>query len=175
MANITAFRGAVRSGVVRQHKWQVQINFPEYAASNDTVRQASLLARTTSTPSSTLGVIEVPWGGRILPLPGDRTYEEFTVTFIAVNDMNVRNGFERWSEAMNGSETNTGLTALDDFMRDISLDLMDVNDNVTKTYVLKDAYPTVVGSLELDAGSVDSFAEFSVTFRYVNYASDTTR
>lgn len=175
MANITAFRGAVRSGLVRQHKWQVQVNFPDYAGSNDAVRQASLLARTTTTPSSTLGVIEVGWGGRTLPVPGDRTFEEFTVGFIGVNDFNVRNAFERWSEAINGSATNTGLTALDDFMRDIQLDLMDVNDNITKTYILKDAYPTIVSGMDMDSGAMDSYAEFQVTFRYINYESNTTR
>jgi hypothetical protein len=175
MANVSAFRGAIRSGLVRQHKWRSIVNFPEYAGSNDAVRQASLLARTTTTPASNIGVMDVGWGGRQIPVPGDRTYEEFTVTFIGVNDFNVRDAFERWSEAINGSETNTGLTALDDFMRDIQLDLLDMNDNVTKTYILKDAYPTVVAGMDMDSGSMDSFVEFSVTFRYINLQSNTTR
>ncbi len=175
MSNISAFRGAIRSGLARQHKWRAIINFPEYAGSTDAVRQASLLARTTTTPPSNLGVIELGWGGRTLPVPGDRTFEEFTINFIAVNDSNVRDAFERWSEAINGSSTNTGLTALDDFMRDIQLDLMDMNDNITKTYILKDAYPTVVAGMDMDSGAMDSYAEFSVTFRYINLESNTTR
>jgi len=175
MANISAFRGAVRSGLVRQHKWQVQVSLPDYAGSNDTIRQASLLARSTTTPASTMGVIELGWGGRTLPVPGDRSYEEFTVTFIGVNDFNVRDAFERWSEAINGSDTNAGLTVLDDFMRDIQLDLKDVNDNITKTYILRDAWPTVVAGMDLDSGAMDSYAEFQVTFRYVNLQSNTTR
>ncbi len=175
MANISEFRGAVRSGLVRQHKWGVQVNFPTYAGANDTVRQASLLARTTTSPPSTIGVIELGWGGRTLPIPGDRTYEEFTVTFIGVNDMNVRNAFERWSEAINGSATNTGLTNLDDFMRDVQLDLKDTNDNITKTYILKDAWPTIVAGMDLDSAAMDSYSEFQVTFRYVNLESSTTR
>lgn len=175
MASITAFRGAIRSGVQRAHKWSVLVNMPEFASSNDTVRQASLLARTTALPSATLGVIEIGWGGRTIPLPGDRQYEEYTINFINVNDGNVFRAFRRWQEGINGSDSNTGLTLLDDYMRDIQLDLKDNNDAVTMTYILRDAWPVNVTGLELDAGAMDSYTDFTVTFRYINYSSDTTR
>jgi hypothetical protein len=175
MSSISAFRGAIRSGVQRQHKWEVQINFPAYAGSNDTVRQASLLARTTALPESTLGVMDVNWGGRTLPLPGDRTYGEFSINFIGVNDNNVYFAFQRWSEAINGSDSNSGLTALDDFMRDVQLQLKDMGDATTMTYILRDAWPTVVSGVELDSGALDSYTDFTVTFRYVNYSNDVSR
>lgn len=175
MASISAFRGAIRSGVQRQHSWQVQVNFPVYAGSNDTVRQASLLARTTALPPSNVGVMDLNWGGRKLPLPGDRTYEEFTVNFIGVNDNNVYKAFQRWSEAINGSDTNTGLALLDDFMRDIQLDLKTVAGDTTMSYVLRDAWPTKIEGVELDAGATDSYTNFNVTFVYINYQADFTR
>lgn len=175
MANVTEFRNAIRSGLARQHKWRCIINFPDFAGGNADVKQASLLARTANTPSSTVGVIDLPWGGRILPVPGDRTFEEFTVNFIAVNDMNVRNAFERWSEGINGSASNTGFVNLDDFTKDLQFDMLDVNENVTKTYVLKDAWPQMVEGMTMDSGSQDSYAEFQVVFRYVNFESNTTR
>lgn len=174
MPNITEFRQAIKSGLVRQHKWRITFNFPTYAGSGEDGRQASLQARTANIPSSTLGVMEVPYGGRVLPLPGDRQYEEFTTNFIAVNDHKVRNALESWSENINGSESNVGLSALEDFMRDITLELLDSQDRVTKVYVLKDAWPVIVGQSDLDQGSQDSFVEFPVTWRYINYESNTT-
>jgi hypothetical protein len=174
MANITEFRNALKSGVLRQHKWRVIFNFPAYAGNTDNSRQASLLARTATTPSSTLGVIELQWGGRTLPLPGDRTYEEFPVTFIGTNDMNIRNAFESWSENINGSQSNAGIVDPESFVKDIQFDLTDINDTVIKTYILKDAFPVSISGMDMDAGSQDSFAEFTVTFRYVNYQSNTT-
>lgn len=170
MATISEIRGAIRSGLQRQNRWQVIVNFPTYAGSNADELQASLLARTTNTPSSTMGVIDLTWGGRNLPIPGDRTYEEFQVTFIGVNDFNVYNAFQKWSEAMNGSQSNSGLTNLDDIMSDITFNLLDVNDVITKTYVLTDAWPSVVGQMAMDAGSMDTYAEYDVTFRYVQYS-----
>lgn len=158
-----------------QHKWQVSVNFPTYAGSNDVVRQASLQARTTSLPESNIGVMDVAWGGRVLPLPGDRQYNEFTVNFIGVNDNNVFKAFQRWSEAINGSDTNSGLTLLDDFMRDVQLDLQDANDAPTMTYILRDAWPTTITGVELDAAALDSYTSFNVTFRYINYSHDVSR
>jgi hypothetical protein len=166
---ISQLRQAVKSGLVRSNRWRVTVNFPGYAGSGADGQQASLLARTTSTPSATIGVIDLTWGGRNLPIPGDRTYEEFTVTFIGVNDMNVYNAFQKWSENINGSDSNKGLTNLDQIMNDIQLELLDVNDTVTKTYLLHDAWPATVGQMSMDSGEMDGYSQYDVTFRYVSY------
>ena len=152
---ISQLRQAVRSGLVRTNRWRVTINLPGYSGSQADAQQASLLARTTNTPSATMGVIDLTWGGRNLPIPGDRTYDEFTVTFIGVNDMNVFNAFQRWSENINGSDSNKGLTNLDQIMTDITLELLDVNDNTTKTHIIHDAWPDVVGQMSTDSREMD--------------------
>lgn len=175
MPNITDFRNSIKSGLVRQHKWRVVFSFPSFAAVGDTSRQASMQARTSQVPASNLGVMEVNWGGRTLPIPGDRRYDEFTTNFIAVNDHSVRDALEKWSEGINGSESNTGLVSLDDYMRDVTLQLLDQNDNVTKEYVLRDAWPSIVGQADLDQGAMDSFVEFPCTWRYISIESNTTR
>lgn len=166
---ISQLRAAIKSGLVRSNRWRVTVNFPGYAGSGADGQQASLLARTTNTPSATVGVIDLTWGGRNLPIPGDRTYEEFTVTFIGVNDMNVYNAFQKWSENINGSESNKGLTNLEQIMNDVTLELLDVNDQVTKTYILHDGWPATVGQMSLDSGEMDGYSQFDVTFRYVQY------
>ena len=167
---ISALRNAIKSGLVRSNRWRVLVNFPGYAGTGANGQQASLLARTTNTPSATMGVIDLTWGGRNLPIPGDRTYEEFTVTFIGVNDMNVYNAFQKWSENINGSSSNRGLTNLDTIMNDVTLEMMDVNDQVTKTYILHDSWPATVGQMSLDSGEMDGYSQFDVVFRYVEYS-----
>ena len=167
---ISALRTAIKSGLSRSNRWRVLVNFPGYAGSGTNGQQASLLARTTNTPASTVGVIDLTWGGRNLPIPGDRTYEEFTVTFIGVNDMLVYNAYQKWSENINGSDSNRGLTNLDTIMNDVTLEMMDVNDNVTKTFILHDAWPSVVGQMSLDSGEMDGYSQYDVVFRYVSYS-----
>jgi hypothetical protein len=175
MSTVSEFRTAIAAGVVRQNRWGVTVNFPIFAGTGDTSRLTRALARTADVPASTLGVMEVAYSGRNVPLPGDRQYGEFTLNILATNDFVSRDSFERWSEGINGSESNNGLVALDSFVTDLQLDLLDINDNVTKTYILQDAWPTAVGQMQLDMSSQDSFAEFPVTFRYINLASNTTR
>jgi hypothetical protein len=167
---ISNLRAAINSGLVRSNRWRVLVDFPAYAGTNADGQQASILARSTNTPASTLGVIDVAWGGRILPVPGDRTYEEFDITFIGVNDMFVYDAFQRWSENVNGSDSNRGLTVLSDVYSDFTLQLMDTNDNITKTFVLNDAFPSVVGAMSMDAGEMDGYSTFQVTVRYVSYS-----
>ena len=165
---ISTLRNQISSGLVRSNRWRVLVDFPAYAGSNADGTQASVLARSTNTPSSTVGVIELAWGGRQVPIPGDRTYEEFDITFIGVNDMKVYNAFQRWSENINGSDSNRGLTDLSVIFSDFTLQLMDVNDNITKTFVLHDGWPAVVGQMSMDAGEMDGYSTFQVSIRYVN-------
>ena len=166
---ISQLVSAISSGLTRTNRWQVLFSFPTYAGSNTDGLQASLLARSTSTPASNIGVIEVPWGGRELPVPGDRTYDQFDVTFISVNDMNVFNAFQAWSENINGSASNNGLGSLAGAYANITLNLLDTNDQITKTWILNDAWPPVVGAMTMDAGEMNNFGTFSVTLRYTNY------
>lgn len=174
--SVQDLKNAVKSGLYRNHKWRVFLNFPEFAGTADVVKQASVLARTSKTPPSTMGVIEVPFEGRTVPIPGDRSFEEFAVTILATNDMRVRNTLELWSEAMNGSESNT-TTSLNyaDLVRDHTFQLLDINDNVVKEYTLQDAWPTLVDGIDTDRGSMDSSSEFNVTFRYLQAKTNTTR
>lgn len=164
---ISMLRNSISSGLARNNRWRVLVDFPVYAGTNADAQQASILARSTETPASSIGVIEVNYGGRTIPIPGDRTYDEFTVTFIGVNDMNVYNAFQRWSETINGSESNQGLTNLGDIFSDFTLQLMDVDDNITKTYVLHDGWPHIVGPMNMDAGEMDGYATFQISIRYV--------
>ncbi|AXF41398.1 hypothetical protein SHAb15599_00030 [Acinetobacter phage SH-Ab 15599] len=174
--SVQDLKNAVKSGLYRNHKFRILFNFPEFAGTADVVKQAAILARSSKTPASTLGVIEVPFEGRTVPLPGDRQFEEFTVTLLAVNDFKVRNTLEIWSEAMNGSESNT-TTSLDytDFLRDITVELLNINDQVIKTYTLQDAWPNLLEGVDLDRGAMDNSSEFNISLRYLQYVSDTTR
>lgn len=174
--SVQDLKNAVKGGLYRNHKFRVLFNFPEFAGTADVVKQASVLGRSSKTPASTVGVIEVPFEGRNIPIPGDRSFEEFSLTILATNDFKVKNTLEIWSEAINGSETNT-TTSLDytDFLRDVTVEMLDVNDRVVKTYTLQDAWPSLVDGIDLDRGSMDSSTEYNVTLRYLQYSSNTTR
>lgn len=177
MASVSDFRGAVArgGGVQRQHRWKVTVNFPSFVADADTIRDVSLLAITTNTPSGVLGEILVPWGGREIPFPGDRKFESLPVTFMGSVDNKVYNAFEIWQQYANGSSSNRASATTDEVMRDVILELLDADDNVTKTWTLEGTWPMNLGQLELDMAATDSFTQFTVDLRYIQAVSDNAR
>ena len=62
----------------------------------------SFYCKATSLPASTLGEIIVPYMGRQIKVPGDRTFEDWTVTILNTEDMDLRGQFEQWNHYYNG-------------------------------------------------------------------------
>lgn len=173
---IQDFRAALNrnQGVQRQHRWRVIVNYPSQAASGETILDTTLLAQTATLPPSTIGEIMVPWGGRELPLPGDRKFEPYPITFVGVQSDAIHAAFESWSELINGTASNAMSSDLTELMRDIELQLLDDQDNTIRSYILQGAWPQEVGAVELDQTAQDSHTTFTVTFRYIQHEHDKT-
>ena len=57
-------------------------------------------------PPMAVGVVEVPYFGRVVKVPGNKTFENWSVTVINDEDFRLRNGFEKWMAAMGTHEKN---------------------------------------------------------------------
>ncbi|AIX13120.1 tail tube monomer [Erwinia phage vB_EamM-Bue1] len=176
MATVSQFRAAIQNGggVQRQHRWRVSLNFPTFVTDATTTQRVSLLAVTTNTPTGQLGEILVPWGGREIPMPGDRRFEALPITFINCVDNAPYNAFEVWQQYINGNENNRASADADEYFRDVVLELLDSQDRVTKTFTLQGAWPMNLGQLELDMSAMDSYTQFTVDLRYLQSTSDRT-
>lgn len=138
--------------------------------------QYAILCKAAAIPAFTIGVVEIPLqGGRRMKLPGDRTYGEWTATFISDESFGVRKFFENWigGIATNDFESVTK-SSITDYKQNIQVQQLDVSgSNVASgLYVLKDSFPTDISAIDLSYDSTDAIAEFSVTFQY-SYVSYT--
>ncbi len=111
--NITDFKTALKRGGARPNLFRVELNFPQLSgdisavASNNTLKtQASFLVKAAQLPASSIGVIEVPFKGRMLKVAGDRTFEPWTVTVINDGEFSLRQAFETWSRQINALTEN---------------------------------------------------------------------
>lgn len=172
--SISQFKSKLKGGGARPNLFEVELNFPAFAGGAGETDSGLFLCKSASLPPMTLGVIEVPFQGRMLPVPGDRTFQEWTVTFINTTDFKLRDAFERWQNGINGLESNAGFDDLSEFMMDQSAFQLNKNKDRIKEYQLQDAWPTEVGPIELSMDSTDTIEEFTVTFRYLQWASNTT-
>ena len=187
MPNIIEFKSKLNGGV-RPNLYEVEINFPTGDGGQGTgaddqkvslSEQGKYLCRSTSLPTHSQGLIEVPFRGRFLKIPGDRTFEAWTATFYNTDDFNLRAAFEQWINLGNQVDENIGATTglneifKDVYIRQLSKDASKVGtggsgdkNRVLRTYKLFDAWPTSVGAINVAFDSNDALEEFDVEFQY---------
>ena len=179
--SINDFKNTLRGGV-RPNLFNVQINFPtiignlEGVGSGSTSLEglSSFLCRSAAIPASTQGLIEVPFRGRFLKIPGDRTFDAWTATFYNTKDFNLRRAFELWINAANKTDENIGtldfgaIGGTGSYFSDLVVQqkAKDTTTDVLREYKLIGAWPTSVGAINLAYDSNDQIEEFDVEFQY---------
>ena len=174
MANINDFKAKLAGGGARPNQFKVTMPFPGYAQVGGEIEDLAILCRATVIPSMTVGNINVPFRGRQIKIAGDRTFEDWTVTVLNDTDFKLRNAFERWQNGINNMTDNEGLTNPVDYQVDAFVDHLDRNGNTIKSYTLRGLYPTIVSAIDLNYETNDVVEEFTATFAYQYFESNTT-
>lgn len=161
----------------RPNLFEVQMSFPAEARPQGAEVKFTLMGRSSQLPGSSTGFATLNYFGREVKVSGNKIFSEWTVTLYNDNDFKVRNAFERW---MNGVNSNFGnlrtptFASTSSYMRDALVTQMDQTGNRVKTYSMVGAFPTDISPIDLDWGSNDAVEEFTVTFQYQYWLSDTT-
>ena len=170
MANIDDFKANLIGGGARANQFRVTITPPPGIAIGLDVRRTSFLVRGSSLSALSLGEIAVPFRGRSIYIAGDRTFDEtWTTTFLNDTDFMIRNAMERWSNGINDLADNTGVIAPSDYQTDLTVEQMDRDDTVLKSYIFINAWPTSISTIDLTSDAADAIEEFEVTWRYQHF------
>ena len=169
MATLDEFKANLIGGGARANQFRVTFNTPGAIATGLDVRKASFLIKAAALPGQTLGEIAVPFRGRNLYIAGDREFETWETTVINDTDFNVRNAMERWLNAINDLATNTGLSNVADYTADLTVEQLDRDDTVLKSYILRNCMPQGTGAIELSYETTNAIEEFTVTWRYSHF------
>ena len=171
MATLDEFKANLIGGGARANQFRVTFNTPGAIATGLDVRKASFLIKAASLPGQTMGEITVPFRGRTLYVAGDREFEAWETTVINDTDFNIRNAMERWLNAINDTATNTGLSNVADYTADLTVEQLDRDDTVLKSYILRNCMPQGTGAIELSYETANAIEEFSVTWRYTHFTT----
>ena len=170
MANIDDFKANLIGGGARANQFRVTITPPPGIAIGLDVRRTSFLVKGSNLPAMAIPAIEVPFRGRKIYIAGDREFaDEWTTTFINDTDFMIRDAMERWQNGINDLADNTGVISPADYQTDLSVEQLDRDDTVLKSYIFKSAWPTSVASIELTSDAADALEEFEVTWRYQHF------
>jgi len=170
MANIDDFKANLIGGGARANQYRVTITPPPGIAIGLDVRRASFLVTASNLPASNLAAIPVPFRGRNIYVSGDRPAPEpWSVTFMNDTDFMIRNAMERWQNGINDYAENTGVIAPADYQTDLTVEQLDRDDTVLKSYIFRSAYPLTVEAIELSNEEATAIETFVVTWRYQHF------
>ena len=179
-SNVSSFLTQVKQGV-RPNMFQVDITFPGTVEADQTL--VSYMCKSAALPASNIGVIEVPFRGRTVKIAGDRTFDNWSATFINDKEMKSRAYFEQWLNQINTHKENTA-QIIDPteygrslVVRQLEKDNSQAGDEL-RSYKLWYAFPISTSAIDLAYDSNDQIEEFTVEFQYsywtVGDDSDTT-
>jgi len=174
MANISDFKAKLAGGGARANQFKVTMPFPGYAQVGGEIEDLAFLCRATEIPSMEIGVVPVPFRGRVIKIAGDRTIGEWPITVYNDTNFKLRNAFERWQNGINNMSDNEGLTNPVDYQVDAFVDHLDRNGNTVKSYTLRGVFPTNIAPIELTYDEQTAIEQFDVTFNYQFFESNTT-
>ena len=169
MATLDEFKANLIGGGARANQFRVTFNTPGAIATGLDISKASFLIKAAALPGQTIGEISIPFRGRNLYIAGDREFETWETTVINDTDFNVRNAMERWLNAINDLATNTGLSNVADYTADLTVEQLDRDDTVLKSYILRNCMPQGTGAIELSYETTNAIEEFTVTWRYSHF------
>jgi len=133
--------------------------------------ELSILAKGASIPPIEVGKIDVNYSGRILPVPGDRAFAEWTCTMYADEKLDSWKKLKEYHDSFNGFATNTG--SFEKFSgEDIVVKQLNRAGEAIITFTLKDAWCSQIAGWDVSADNRDAIAEFGTTWQYSHYTTD---
>ena len=174
--SIGEFRGkALDKAGARANLFEVQlINTPTEAGLNADEFRFSCKAAVI--PPMAVGTIDVPYFGRIIKVPGNKTFDNWSVTIINDEGFLIRNAMEKWMAAM-GTHVSNEVKLGGTFSGDkgnlfgtatvTQYGKAGVSDTTAAhAYTFVNVFPVSLGEIALDWSSNDAIEEFTVEFAY---------
>lgn len=175
MFQVDTLKDNLKSGGARANLFNTQWSFPADVVVDEAARECQILCKAASLPSSVIGQIDVPFRGRQLKVAGDRTFENWTVTFINENNFNIRNSFEKWMSLLNQHKAGTGNHTLEEYYTTLTVQQLQrsapEDAGVIKEIKIVDAFPVNVSAIDLSYDTTDTIEEFTVEFAYQYWTS----
>ena len=173
--NIASFRsGGLQQGGARANLFECTINLKTAVASGWQVPRAALLCRTGQIPASTIAAVEIQYFGRSVKVPGNRTFEPLSLTFINDEDWKLRNSLESWLQKINSHQNNTATTGVFSTTNFGTILLTHYGKEAfgskgalsIASYTFVNCWPTSIAAIDLGWDQNDAIEEFTVEFAY---------
>ncbi len=183
LRSIIDFRSALQGGGARPNLFMVEMDALPSGIFDDQTRNAwtssdnglkktfKFTCKAAALPASNIASIDVPVRGKTLKIPGDRTFDPWTVTIMNTEDFRIRKIFEQWIEyiayqnqgyakSTNPSEYQTIAT-----VKQLARDADQGTSSYANKYQFEGIYPSNISAIDMSYDSTDTISEFTVEFQ----------
>ena len=161
-ATIDEFRSTVR-GIQRATLFDVQVTFK---GGFDTAN-FKFTCKSASIPSSTFGLIEVPFMGRKIKFNGDRNYQDWSTTVIVDNDWKSYKNIYNWHQSMNDPQRNIATSKYMPDFKGTALVTAYAQDGTSNFRIQLDGFfPYDLQQLDMAWDNTDQTTDLNVTWAY---------
>ena len=136
------------------------------------VAEFKFACKAAAIPAMAVGVVEVPYFGRVVKVPGNKTFDNWSVTIINDEGFLVRNGFEKWVASMGTHIGNVQSSASSTLASGLYGNATVVHygktgsTSVLATYNFVNIFPVSVSEIALGWDANDAIEEYTVEFAY---------
>jgi hypothetical protein len=174
---VADFYAKLKYGGARQNLFEVILPFPTVTGGLGQSSLFTFMCKSSNPglPGEDVTPIAVPYFGRQIKVPGDRTFPEWTVTVINDQGFELRDTFEKWSNAINGHYNNLRNPAAlrsstegggSGYSANATIIQYGKIGDVLKEYDMIGVWPSNISGIDLAWDANDQIEEFSVTFQY---------
>ncbi len=164
--NIEQFKSQLVNGGARPSLFEVQIQTPP-AQQPQMPEDMRFFIEAANLPASNLGLIQVPYFGRIVKLAGDRTFEPWTVSVINSEDFSARDALEGWSSRINNLQANIRTYNRErDYKSTAVVTQYGKDGEKLRAYRFEGLFPQQIGSIQLGWQQMDEIERFQVVWEY---------
>ena len=173
---IDKFRaGALAKGGARANLFEVSIKGvgATGSLSAGAINEFRFACKAAAIPAMAVATVDVPYFGRVIKVPGNKTFENWAVTIINDEGFAIRNGMEKWIAAMGTHEGNVATIGTDftatggTLFGNATVTHYDKsNDKTIAEYKFLNIFPVSIGEIALGWDANDAIEEITVEFAY---------
>ena len=163
---ISEFRGkALNNAGARANLFDVTMIGASAAGLN--ASEFTFACKAAAIPAMAVGVVEVPYFGRVVKVPGNKTFDNWNVTIINDEGFTIRNGMEKWIAAM-GTHIGNVNTATNEnlYGQGVVKQYAKTAGASIATYSFVNIFPVNMSEITLGWDANDAIEEFTVEFAY---------
>ena len=138
-----------------------------------------LLVKGGDIPGRTINQTPINYGGRVMKLPANSVFDDWTVTIINDQNFTIRNKICEWMRFMVGGFDGTkskSLGSVDIKKNEASaiIEQWDMTGSAVQSYQFHNMWPNAIADTAVDWGT-ETYQEFGVTFSYDYWTHGTKR